>query len=153
MNLFDKDGHLTCEGIKAVADGTLDELQRLEAAEHLSFCDRCLERYTAALTDDVLLAPAQPLAQPVLTRIRRRAAQIFFNKYTKVAAAAALALTMWGTGVFQALVPTAKPKTPEPPRTTQTITAQVNGFLNDSGTAIAGAFNDLFNRAKGVIKP
>ena len=153
MELFTADGHLTDEGIKAVADGTLEELQRLEAAEHLSFCDRCLERYTALLTDDSLLQPAQPLVPPVLSRIRQRAVRIFFNKYTTVAAAAALALTLWGTGVFQALVPAPRAKVPEPPQTTQTITAQVNTFLNDSGAALAGAFNDLFTRAKGALKP
>lgn len=153
MELFTADGHLTDEGIKAVANGTLDELQRLEAAEHLSFCDRCLERYTAMLTDDSLLQPARPLVPPVLSRIRKRAVQLFFNKYTTVAAAAVLALTLWGTGVFQALVPAPRTKTPEPPRTTQTITAQVNSFLNDSGAAIAGAVNDIFIRAKSALKP
>lgn len=151
MELFTADGHLTDEGLKAVADGTLEELQRLEAAEHLSFCDRCLERYTFLLTDDSLLQPAQPLAPPVLSRIRQRAVRIFFNKYTTVAAAAALALTLWGTGFFQALVPA--PRKPEPPKTTQTITAQVNSFLNESGAAISGAFNDLFTRAKNALNP
>ena len=47
--LFDAEGHLTDEGLYAVKDGTLDDLGALEAAEHLSFCDYCLLRYTAMI--------------------------------------------------------------------------------------------------------
>ena len=39
MNLFLESGHLSGEGLDALIAGTLDELQSLEAAEHLSFCD------------------------------------------------------------------------------------------------------------------
>ena len=45
MELFDQtSGCLTNEGLQALADGQLDELSRLEAAEHLAFCDACLDR-------------------------------------------------------------------------------------------------------------
>ena len=44
--LFDAEGHLTDEGLYALKDGTLDDLGALEAAEHLTFCDYCLLRYT-----------------------------------------------------------------------------------------------------------
>ena len=54
MELFNKEGHLTDEGLRAVVDGTLDEMGRLEASEHLSFCDSCLVRYTELLADDPL---------------------------------------------------------------------------------------------------
>ena len=47
--LFDAEGHLTDEGLYAIKDGTLDDLGALEAAEHLSFCDYCLLRYTAMI--------------------------------------------------------------------------------------------------------
>ena len=39
MELFDQNGCLTEEGLHAVIGGQLDELGRLEAAEHLSYCD------------------------------------------------------------------------------------------------------------------
>ena len=59
MEIFDKDGHLTVQALKAlVRNDPLEELTRLEMAEHLSFCDRCLQRYTELLTDDVLLTPS-----------------------------------------------------------------------------------------------
>ncbi|MEG2842259.1 MAG: hypothetical protein RR900_02130, partial [Ruthenibacterium sp.] len=85
MELFDTNGHLTDCALLAVQAETLDEMNRLEAAEHLSFCDDCLLRYTALLTDDTLLTPQNPIAPPVWSRIRRKAMQVFFNKYTTVA--------------------------------------------------------------------
>ena len=54
MELFDENGCLTDEGLQALTKGQLDETGRLEAAEHLSYCDRCMDRYTAQLTADVL---------------------------------------------------------------------------------------------------
>ena len=50
MELFREDGCLTDEGLQALVGGSLDEWGRLEAAEHLSYCDRCMDRYTALLT-------------------------------------------------------------------------------------------------------
>ena len=56
MELFDPmTGCLTDEGLQALTAGGLDELARLEAAEHLAFCDRCLDRYTALLADPAAL--------------------------------------------------------------------------------------------------
>ena len=92
MELFNKEGHLTDEGLRAVVDGTLDEMGRLEASEHLSFCDSCLVRYTELLADDTLLVPEMPLTPTVLARVRRRAVRVFFNRYTRVAAVAAFAV-------------------------------------------------------------
>ena len=73
MELFLENGHLTDEALRAAVDGALDEMGRLEAAEHLSFCDACLVRYTDLVEDDVLLTPSQPLAEGVLERVRRKA--------------------------------------------------------------------------------
>ena len=41
MELFREDGCMTDAGFRAMMDGQLDELGRLEAAEHLSYCDQC----------------------------------------------------------------------------------------------------------------
>ena len=50
MELFQEDGHLTQYALDAlVQDLPLDELSRLEIAEHLSFCDACVDRYSQAL--------------------------------------------------------------------------------------------------------
>ena len=66
MELFDRtSGCLTDEGLQALADGQLDELSRLEAAEHLAFCDACLDRYTALLAGPMIVQPPQDLQKPV----------------------------------------------------------------------------------------
>lgn len=80
MELFHENGHLTSEGLKALTEGRLDELARLEAAEHLSFCDECLVRYTALLEDAPLAAPKAPLAPGVWQRIRRRTWRIVTSR-------------------------------------------------------------------------
>lgn len=64
--LFDAEGHLTDEGLYAIKDGTLDDLGALEAAEHLSFCDYCLLRYTAMID-----AAPDCMKQPMRDLIRR----------------------------------------------------------------------------------
>ena len=58
--LFDAEGHLTDGGLRALQDDRLDDLGRLEAAEHLTFCDYCLARYTALIE-----AAPQALRQPM----------------------------------------------------------------------------------------
>ena len=66
MKLFQNNGHLTDEAIRALTRGEdLEELTRLEMAEHLSFCDECLERYTAALENAPLLSPQGSCTQGV----------------------------------------------------------------------------------------
>ena len=80
MELFDQNGCLTEEGLHAVIGGQLDELGRLEAAEHLSYCDKCMDRYTALLTADVLEEPPRS------------------------ARGAVLALTMWRTGTLEQIL-------------------------------------------------
>ena len=69
MELFDQNGCLTEEGLNAVIGGQLDELGRLEAAEHLSYCDKCMDRYTALLTADVLEEPPRSARGAVMGTI------------------------------------------------------------------------------------
>ena len=81
MELFDQiSGCLTDEGLQALADGQLDELSRLEAAEHLAFCDACLDRYTALLAGPVIVQPPQDLQKPVWQRIRSQMFRVLTNR-------------------------------------------------------------------------
>ena len=50
-------------------DGQLDELGRLEAAEHLAYCDKCTDRYTALLTADALSDPPRSVRRTVMGTI------------------------------------------------------------------------------------
>ena len=98
MDIFRADGHLTDEALAAfVQDGIVDELARLEAAVHLSFCDWCLQRYTDALAGTELLIPEHSCQRTVWNRIRARAFRMITSRYATAAAAVALALTLiWG---------------------------------------------------------
>lgn len=101
MNLFRDDGHLTDEALAALSGETLDELSRLEIAEHLAFCDVCLQRYTLALETQPLLTPERTCRESVLRRIRQRALHVVTSRYATAAAAVALALTVvWGSGAL-----------------------------------------------------
>ncbi|MEA5082883.1 MAG: hypothetical protein VB018_01880 [Lachnospiraceae bacterium] len=100
IEYFDNDGHLTDEALQRLIDGEDDELRRLEIAEHLSFCDRCIERYTLMLEETTLVEPIQSVADSVIARIKKRAARLLFNRYGAMAVAACFTMTLWFTGVF-----------------------------------------------------
>lgn len=103
MELFLPDGCLSDEGLNALASGSLDELERLEAAEHLSYCDHCMDRYTALLTEDILEPPPRSVRSTVMTTIWVRVMQNTYGRAAVAAAAAVLALTFWRTGASRCL--------------------------------------------------
>ncbi len=102
QNLFDDRGHLTGAGLNAMENGSLDELGSLEAAEHLSFCNACLNRYTNWLEamPQALLSPARDIAPQVQNLLRMRSIRVFTNKYVSIAAAVILAFALWNFGAF-----------------------------------------------------
>ena len=95
---FDQDGHLTGRAFDDLLHGEPDELARLEIAEHLAFCDACLQRYTELLAESPLLTPVSSCRQSLWQRLRARAARLLVSRYATAAAAVALALTvLWGS--------------------------------------------------------
>ena len=117
MDIFRNDGHLSGEAILALIQGEeLDELTRLEMAEHLSFCDACLQRYTEALESAPLLTPQQSCRDRIWGRLRRRTVRILTSRYAAAAAAVAVALTLvWAD------IPLPKAAAQERPALTTTI--------------------------------
>ena len=99
MERFRADGHLTDEALLAlIRQEELSELERLEIAEHLAFCDACLQRYTELLAESPLLTPVSSCRQSLWQRLRARAARLLVSRYATAAAAVALALTvLWGS--------------------------------------------------------
>ncbi len=94
MTVFRDDGHLTSEALAVLAAGEeLPELTRLEIAEHLSFCDACLERYAAAMASAPLAAPSPRCRAGLFRRIRLRAARLLFSRFGAAAAAVAVTVT------------------------------------------------------------
>ena len=105
MDLFDRNGHFSDAALTAlIQDAELSELQRLEAAEHLAYCDACLLRYTNLLTDEGLREPSPLCRQRIWRRIRTRAARVFASRYTTAAAAMVIVVAMWSGGVFGGVV-------------------------------------------------
>lgn len=119
MDLFTPDGHLTDQGLKALIDGTLDETERLEVGEHLSFCDKCIDRYTALLTGEVLMEPENDQVLPTMRRVQKRRVNDTLRRYAAAAAAVAIGSTLWYTGIFTS-VATALAESP-----TQLLNAQL----------------------------
>ena len=91
MELIREDGCLTDEGLQALVGGSLDEWGRLEAAEHLSYCDRCMDRYTALLTGAVLEQPPRDLSRPMSRAILIRLMQNVYGRMAVAGVAAVLA--------------------------------------------------------------
>lgn len=80
MELFREDGCLSDEGLHALTAGQLDELGRLEAAEHLAYCDKCTDRYTALLTADALADPPRDVRRTVMSTIWVRLMQSTYGR-------------------------------------------------------------------------
>ena len=104
MELFREDGCLTDEGLQALIDGQLDELGRLEAAEHLSYCTKCLDRYTALLTGDKLETPPRDLSRPLGRALWVHLMANFYGRAAVAAVAAVLALTIWRSGSLELIL-------------------------------------------------
>ena len=114
MELFDQNGCLTEEGLHAVIGGQLDELGRLEAA------DKCMDRYTALLTADVLEEPPRSARGAVMGTIWVRLMQNTWGRAAVAAVAAVLALTMWRSGTLKQILSTGETVRSWLPETTQT---------------------------------
>lgn len=124
MELFDQNGCLTEEGLHAVIGGQLDELGRLEAAEHLSYCDKCMDRYTALLTADVLEEPPRSARGAVMGTIWVRLMQNTWGRAAVAAVAAVLALTMWRSGTVTQILEGTRDLKTWMPSTSQTQPVQ-----------------------------
>ena len=124
MELFDANGCLTDEGLQALKAGQLDELGRLEAAEHLAYCDHCLDRYTAQLTADVLQQPPRSAHRAVMTTIWVRLMQNTWGRAAVAGVAAVLAFAMWRTGTISQLLDFKQQLRSWTPQTSQSQTAE-----------------------------
>ncbi len=102
-DLFTQSGHLTDHALRQLIRGELDEMSRLEVAEHLSFCDACIARYTALLTEDVLDSPQYDATLPVLRKVKRRQQKADFQRIASAVAAVAITGTLWYFGAFDTM--------------------------------------------------
>ncbi|MDL2254056.1 hypothetical protein LJC49_08340 [Ruminococcaceae bacterium OttesenSCG-928-I18] len=140
MTLFHDNGHLSDEGLQALVAGQLDELQSLEASEHLGYCGACLEHYLGLLENAPLMAPETPLRESVMRRIGRKAKRVLFSRYATVAVAACLVLAMWGTGFTGNLLNSTRSETASGPDTASPSTSQT-ATPEDPGPSLATRLN------------
>nr|WP_325211362.1 hypothetical protein [uncultured Oscillibacter sp.] len=144
--VFREDGHLTQEALEALAknEDRFGELERLEIAEHLAFCDYCLQRYTLALEDGALLVPERSCQKALWARIRSRALRLVTSRYATAAAAVALALTvLWGGE----RVEFTRPALPED---RPSVSQQLTGLTEDVGDSLRGAVGGLSDFFDGL---
>ena len=151
MKIFRSDGHLRDEALCAlVLNQPLEELERLEIAEHLAFCDLCLQRYTEALTEDTLLAPHQSCHDTIWHRIRSRTLRILSSRYATAAAAVALALVLvWGVPPVETL---SRPETNAVSQKLEDWTARLNSSLGDMMDGINHLFDGFGRSDYGGMK-
>jgi len=145
MTAFREDGHLSGSALTALARNGegFDELERLEIAEHLAFCDECLWRYTALLEDEAaLLVPERSCRRSLWNRMRVQAIRTAASRYATAAAAVALALTvLWG-GERTELV---RPVLPEDRPSVSQRLSGLTGELNDSLRETVSGLSDFFD--------
>ncbi len=102
-DFFSSDGHLTDYAIKQITTGDATQLQRLEVAEHISFCNVCLEKHINAFTADSFTEPQIDITKSVMQKIKAKMRRFMLSKVTTYVAAASIALVLWGTGVYDVL--------------------------------------------------
>ena len=136
MEIFDPAGHLTDSALLALARSEeLDQLARLEIAEHLAYCDRCLQRYTTLLAAAPLLTPDRSCRESLWRRLRARTMRILASRYSTAAAAVALALTvLWGSTAVSL---------PEAPRHFQSWPERWSDTLDGGLSRLNTMFDDL----------
>ena len=163
MELFRDDGCLSDEGLHALTTGQLDELGRLEAAEHLAYCDKCTDRYTALLTADALSEPPRDVRRTVMSTIWVRLMQNTYGRAAVAGIAAVLALTIWRTGALtfvtdysndlQTLLPTVQVTLPEkqPKLPPEKLGRPVDTRPGENFyTRVSSALESLLNAAENI---
>ena len=152
MDIFRHDAHLTDGALAAlVVAEPLDETARLEIAEHLAYCDLCLQQYTDALAGAPLLVPEHSCRESLWRRIRARTMGILTSRYATAAAAVALALTvLWGSAAIS--LPQRRPALPEVPQQLQHWPEQWSDSLNDALSRFNAMFDDLGGAASRPVQ-
>lgn len=141
MELFNRHGHLTDAALQMLATGSaLTELERLEIAEHLDFCDECLMRSMEVFPENALLAPKQSCQSTLWSKIRARTVRIFTSRYATAAAAVAIAITLWNFGLFDNMVDNSSRLTQRQDSLSQQLT-EMTLSISDG----LHHFGDLFN--------
>ena len=140
MELFREDGCLSDEGLYALTAGQLDELGRLEAAEHLAYCDKCTDRYTALLTADALTDPPRDVRRTVMSTIWVRLMQSTYGRAAVAGVAAVLA-------TVQVTLPEKQPPKILPEKLGRPVTSRPGENIY---TRVSSVLESLLNAAENI---
>lgn len=136
--MFDANGHLSDQGLMLLISGEPDEMTRYEMAEHLDYCDRCVDRYSLLLTDGALLAPPGEMAEEAMAGIRRRNFMVLTGRIVKVCAAACLTVVIWSGQLFGGHGFLTPPEHPDPLEERPSFSRIVSGVSERLGDWING---------------
>ncbi len=141
--IFRADGHLEEDALLALLRDELpDELARLELAEHLAYCDLCLQRYTDLLAEEILSTPQNSCRDTLWQRLRLRTLAFFSQRYAAAAAAVLLALTLlWGSAL-PGLIKDRGPDQPHIPYT-QALQKRWEGAMEQTSSWLSGLMDRL----------
>ena len=148
MEAFRADGHLSEEALQMLAQNqaVFDGLQRLETAEHLAFCDYCLQRYTETLETAPLLTPRTSCQRSLWARVRVRAIRLAVSRYATAAAAVALALTvLWGGETMEITRPVFPEDRPSISRRLTSWTGALSDSLDQAVSGLSQFFDSLYS--------
>ena len=146
MEVFRADGHLSEETLRLLARNQegLNDLERLEVAEHLAFCDYCLLRYTDVLESAPLLVPQTSCQKRLWLRIQTRAIRLITSRYATAAAAVALALTvLWGGETVEFVRPALPEDRPSISRRLTGWTGELSDSLTQAMSGLSALFDNL----------
>ena len=98
MTIFDKNGHVTDEAVKAMVEYELNDEDTLLFCEHMSECDECSERYMQALEQEELMTPSEELTKNIeeKTYKEKKSGKIITLQIFKFVVAATLTFIIWG---------------------------------------------------------
>lgn len=101
MEIFNKHGHITEQGFHILLNESPSDLERLEIAEHLSFCSECLNTYSN-MAENTLLPEKIPFDEDTLYKkiIKKQKFSKFRIYFSTGAAAAAVIVFMNASIVF-----------------------------------------------------
>lgn len=142
--IFREDGHLSDGALAALAkhEDCFSELERLEIAEHLAFCDSCLQRYTMALEEETLLVPERSCQPSLWATIRSRALRLAVSRYATAAAAVTLALTvLWGGERTEFTRPALPEDRPSVSQRLTGLTGELSSSLHETVSGLSDFFD------------
>lgn len=98
MGNFKLDGHIAEEGFQRMLKNQCTTLERLELAEHISFCNPCLERYLSLVEQGKLLIPKEGMKEDVLQKAQKDWFGDFRKRLAQATVAASIFLMCWSVG-------------------------------------------------------